>query len=182
MARKAQPLIKRFWRYVDKSGSETGCWEWTASRSVGGYGMFYPDARSKIGAHRFSWFLAFGPIAEGLQVCHRCDNRRCVRPDHLFLGTHQDNADDMKKKGRSASGERNGSRRYPERLRRGADRGPRKPRLPANETIAAQIKGMKASGIRKCDIALAVQRSKQFVHDVLRGKSYRNVEPIRWEK
>lgn len=85
----------RFWSKVSKS---EGCWEWTAALRSG-YGVFYADGRLHR-AHRVSWEIANGPIAEGLLVCHRCDNRRCVRPDHLFLGTSTDNNRDMTEKGR----------------------------------------------------------------------------------
>ena len=80
---------------------ETGCWEWTAGRSSTGYGVF-DVAGSSRGAHRFSYELNIGPIGEGLCVCHRCDNRKCVRPDHLFLGSYADNMRDMGAKGRKA--------------------------------------------------------------------------------
>jgi hypothetical protein len=60
-------------------------------------------------AHRIAWSRVFGPIPDGLVVCHRCDNPPCVRPDHLFLGTHQDNDADRDAKGRTANGERIGA-------------------------------------------------------------------------
>lgn len=88
----------RFWRHVDKSGD---CWVWTARRAKGskGYGLT-TIGRVTVKAHRLSWQLANGPIPSGLHVCHRCDNPPCVRPDHLFLGTHQDNMADKVRKGR----------------------------------------------------------------------------------
>jgi hypothetical protein len=96
-------VAERFWAKVRKG---EGCWEWTASRR-GGYGQMQAGATGRTpGAHRISWELHFGEIPAGMCVCHRCDNRLCVRPDHLFLGTRDDNQKDMARKGRAASGPR----------------------------------------------------------------------------
>lgn len=89
--------IKRFWLKVDKTKD---CWEWTACKDRGGYGIFGYSKHKNVKAHRMSWSLAHGDIPEGLLVCHHCDNPSCVRPNHLFLGTLKDNAYDMIRKGR----------------------------------------------------------------------------------
>lgn len=78
----------------------TGCWLWLGSTNARGYAhLKYQKVQHR--ANRFSWTAYNGPIANKLHVLHRCDNRLCVNPDHLFLGTNQDNVDDRVSKGRS---------------------------------------------------------------------------------
>lgn len=88
-----------FWACADCAGA--GCWEWSGLRSARGYGRFGHDSRR---AHRIAWELTFGPVPDGLLVCHTCDNPPCIRPEHLFLGTDADNARDMVAKGRGRYG------------------------------------------------------------------------------
>lgn len=89
-------------RFFIKVIQTDDCWYWIAgSRGKTGYGAFKIE-NDTVDAHRVSWMIHFGPIPDGLCVCHKCDNRRCVRPDHLFLGTKKDNNQDMFRKGRNA--------------------------------------------------------------------------------
>lgn len=88
--------VARFNRKVDASGA---CWVWTGAHGRNGYGQAVVQGHT-YKAHRVAWTIAHGPIPEGLCVCHACDNRRCVRPDHLWLGTHQENQEDKIRKGR----------------------------------------------------------------------------------
>ena len=90
-------LRERFWRYVRMTPY---CWEWTASKRKNGYGQITARAGESLTAHRVSWELHFGPIPAGLCVMHRCDNRLCVNPAHLSLGSYLDNNRDMIAKGR----------------------------------------------------------------------------------
>lgn len=87
----------RFWPFVDRPSDDPDtCWTWNGGRTEKGYGSF-----DRTGAHRVSYWLMTGEEPGEMDVLHRCDNPPCVRPSHLFLGTHQDNMADMKAKGRN---------------------------------------------------------------------------------
>lgn len=92
-------------KYIPEPNS--GCWLWTASLVANGYGHWWYLGRNER-AHRASYLIHKGPIPQGMYVLHKCDTRCCVNPEHLFLGTHQDNMDDMAVKGRTAKGCRQG--------------------------------------------------------------------------
>ncbi len=105
-------------RFLEKinHNRETGCLEWTGWISNTGYGFFNRgDGKSRL-AHRASYELFCGEIPKGLHVLHKCDNPRCVKPSHLFLGTELDNKRDMVKKKRQAYGERNGKSKLTQTL------------------------------------------------------------------
>lgn len=97
----ARPVSERFFDHFTPAAD--GCWEWQSTISVYGYGVI----SDKVGtrwvqhkAHRLSYEIHKGPIPEGLQICHTCDNRKCVNPDHLYAGTVQDNGRDKRVRNR----------------------------------------------------------------------------------
>lgn len=99
--RKMKPIVDRFMLKVKKTDS---CWLWTANKNKIGYGYFWMKvANRQLLAHRVSYELFVGSIPCGLLVCHKCDNPSCVNPNHLFIGTHLDNMNDMFNKNRQST-------------------------------------------------------------------------------
>ena len=97
-------VIKRFWERIDIVPDCDSCWEWRGSRSRNGSGYGTIQARAlssqPLYAHRLMWILAYGPIPEGMDILHKCDNPPCCRPKHFFLGDQAANNKDMQSKGR----------------------------------------------------------------------------------
>lgn len=102
--------------------TESSCWEWQGCitknyrehKKTGGYGLMSAwDGRVML-THRISWILFRGNIPKGVNVLHDCDNRKCCNPDHLFLGSQEDNMKDMAEKGRSAKGSKHGQSKLTE--------------------------------------------------------------------
>jgi hypothetical protein len=92
--------VSEFWEKVNIINDEYSCWEWMFGCGSHGYGQFYLEKGKPLLVHRYSWELEHGHIPNGLYVLHKCDNKKCVRPSHLFLGTQKQNIADMFSKGR----------------------------------------------------------------------------------
>lgn len=102
---------EKFWSLV-RRGDE--CWLWSGNVNPDGYGYFRygsrtDNTRRHVRAHRFAYELTHGDIPPKMEICHHCDTPLCVRPEHLFVGTRQDNVRDCQSKGRTTKGERSAS-------------------------------------------------------------------------
>lgn len=159
-ARRETPE-ERFWKFVHKG---EGCWEWTGNLARG-YGRLRLNdkKRTRIQVHRFSWELHQGPIPDGALVCHRCDNRRCVRPDHLFLGTYSDNALDSVAKGRNYKGPR------------ASFKGEAHPMAKLTEQQVRAIRQEYANGIKRREIATRYGISPNHVNFIARRDSWKHI-------
>lgn len=133
-----------------------GCWEWQGGRDRDGYGKVSYKKKDHQ-AHRLAWELTYGAPPADQCVCHRCDNRRCVRPDHLFLGSHRDNYLDAISKGRPMSKLRSGGQHHKSKI---------------SVEKARQIKARVAAGESQKSIAADMGVSTQTVFIVLSGKHW----------
>lgn len=160
---------KDFWKFCSH-GDE--CWEWQRGINGHGYGSFYDSETKKhVRAHRMAWLLTFGPIPtgegyHGTEVCHSCDNKKCVRPEHLFLGTHKQNMEDAASKGLTgkqrspATGLRNGMHSTPGLLKLSVD-------------DVREIRRLYSDGVlNQYELAENYGVSQSMVSNIVRGKAW----------
>jgi hypothetical protein len=142
-----------------------GCWEWRGFvMPEYGYGLHKFEGRTTR-AHRAAWRLTHGAIPPGMFICHRCDNRRCVRPGHLFLGTPAENTHDMVAKGRNARGVAITARRTHHRGEANA-----MARLSTESVLA--IRAALARGEAQRSIAARHAVSQRLVWGILHGRAW----------
>lgn len=163
------PVESRFQAKVERTSD---CWLWHGTRDPHGYGILWVRGRN-VRAHRLSWELHYGPVPAGMNVLHHCDNPTCVRPDHLFLGTHADNVADKVAKGRQASGERHGARRHRERMPRGERNG--NARLAADDV--REIRRLYAVGTAtQTALAARFGVTQRVIWQIVHRLTWRHVE------
>lgn len=151
---RRRPLEERFWEKVKKTDN---CWLWIGARS-GGYGMIRRGDKAVI-AHRLAYEWTNGPIPDGLDICHTCDNPACVRPSHLFAGTARDNALDAAHKGRLV-----------------VPRGERSSFAKLKDADIPNIRRLLAEGITKTDIGKQYGVSRTTIYGIASGHNWTHIK------
>jgi hypothetical protein len=143
-------------RFIAKVAAADGCWEWIGTKDVDGYGVFKIKGKM-YKSHRLAFLVAFGWLpSKGYFICHKCDNRSCVNPSHLFAGLPSDNSFDMVSKGRSAKGPQNASARL-------------------NEEQVREIISRLAQGAAKRALAREYDVSAYNIYCIAIGKTWRYI-------
>ena len=152
---RGQDAATRFLSRVDCRGSDE-CWPWRGGKLPNGYGAFWLGSNN-TGAHRAAYRLFVGEIPAGLVVRHSCDNKECVNPAHLTLGSQAQNIADKVGRGRQARGESHGNARY-------------------TEDCVARIRAAFALGRRQASISFCAGAERTFVWRVVHGVSWPHVD------
>jgi len=152
--RRYRTLEEAFLTYF-RPGPFTECWEWAGSRTNQGYGRIWFQ-NEYYSAHRVSYERYYGPISDGLLVCHKCDNRPCVNPYHLFEGEYKDNMNDMYEKQRHAHGESQGCAKL-------------------TEAAIIEIRQRRARGDRPTVLAKEFGTTYKYISDICHYRTWKHV-------
>jgi len=136
----------------------SGCWEWTGFLHKNGYGQCWNHG-NVTSPHRASYEAFIGPIPDGMLVCHKCDNRKCCNPDHLFVGTSTENSGDMAAKGRSTLGSRHALAKI-------------------QESQAIMVAKMLNEGFHVNEIEQATGANKDIIRNIKKGHNWSHVTGI----
>lgn len=182
IGRPTREQWKRFMSFVEKK--DTGCWEWRGFCHP--YGQFWFRGANH-GSHRISFLMKSGHVPAFHEVCHKCDNPRCVRGAHLFLGKHQDNSDDAIRKGRIARGDKSGRRLHPEKYPTGDEhpfrvnpqchaRGQRVNTAKLTPRQVRRIRYLSSNGVSCIVLAKKYGVDKSNICRIARRKSWRHLK------
>jgi hypothetical protein len=160
-------LDDRFWSQVVKK--ENGCWEWIGRTNYAGYGIFFTN-RKNYRAHRLTWEEFRGAIPPKLLVCHHCDNRRCVNPDHLFLGTDKQNMQDCARKGRFAA-----QRKIPDYMAKINVAGEKNGQARLTEAKVREIRALYGAGAKMVDLAKLYGVGASTIERVVKRQGWKHV-------
>lgn len=174
-----QILLKK-----SKLNSETGCIEWTGRLTTSGYGHLssgFGDDRKQRSSHVVSWEIANKQSAEGFVVMHKCDNRKCINPDHLMRGTQADNVLDMRSKGRNSNCTKCGgfiglTSKHELKCNPSRNQGSKCKTSKLNEEKVKQIHSLLGQGIKQRDIAISYKIDPSIISDIHRRKRWNHVE------
>jgi hypothetical protein len=166
----------RFINLIDVKEDLNQCWIWKGCKNPRGYGRFTLTKGKMVFTHRLMYELKNGEIPKGMLVCHTCDNPSCVNPNHLWLGTHKENHQDMVSKGRQAGGRGKGSRgRVTIYNLINYSRGSTRPASKLNEEKVKKIKLELLEGKKISSIAKEHNVTTQLIGTIKRGTSWKHV-------
>lgn len=176
IATKPIPLLSRrdedrFWNAIDKTSSVTNCWLWKGPLLSSRYGQFFTSGKM-FRAHRVSFILSGGDdLCNGSLVLHRCRNRHCVNPAHLYSGTQKQNCADREKDGTVARGNRHGSHQHPE-IVQGESNGNSK----LTESLVRAMRIMRSTGISYKQLGRIFGVTNVHAAYVCKGKNWSHVK------
>ena len=182
----SEQQINQFWSKVLVTANPDKCWIWQGKTYKNGYGRHNVERSGRFQSHRVAYLASYPDFDQSLCVLHECDVRLCQNPAHLFLGTHQDNSDDMVAKGRQAKGERSGRYTKPEKTVRGdrhysrtnpekVARGSQKIQAKLHESFIGDIRERSARGESYLSIADSYSVSRSTIWRVANRKRWRHV-------